>query len=70
MEDKVPQIKGLEKCLFLSASKKNLFITLSNLIKIMTCIIYCINHYKTAKKELEEDEMFKTLILPVEEWNI
>ena len=71
MKKKTPQIKGLEKCLFLSASKKNLFIKLSNLIKNMTWIIYCINPYKKAKKDLEEDEMFKKHILPVdEEWNV
>ena len=71
MREKTPQIKGLEKCLFLSASQKNLFIKLSNLIKNMTWIVCCINPYKKAKKDLEEDEMFKKHILPVdEEWNV
>ena len=71
MKEKATQIKSLEKSLFLSASKKNLFLKLGNIVKSFVWIFSRKDPYRNAKRDPVEDDVSSSCILPVDDvWNL
>ena len=71
MKEKATQLKGLEKCLFLSATKKNLFIKLGNIAKSVVWFFSRKHRYSKAKKDLVDDtDASSCILLADEEWNL
>ena len=69
MKEKATQIKSLEKSLFLSASKKNLFLKLGNIVKSFVWFFTRKHPYIDAKRQ--PDEAFASCFLPVDDlWNL
>ena len=68
---KATQIKGLEKCLFLSHAKNNLFLKLGNIAKSLLWLFSRKSLNRTAKRELvEDDDSSSCILLADEEWNL
>ena len=68
---KATQIKGLEKCLFLSHAKNNLFLKLGNIAKSLLWFFSRKSLNRTAKRELvEDDDSSSCILLADEEWNL
>ena len=71
MKEKAPQIKGLEKCLFLSTAKNNLFLKLGNIGKNLVWFFSRKNLNRNAKRDLmEKDDSSSCILLADEEWNL
>ncbi len=69
MKEKATQIKSLEKSLFLSTSKKNLFLKLGNIVKSLFWFFSRKYPYRNAKRN--PDEAFYSCIVPVDDgWNL
>ena len=71
MKEKATQIKSLEKSLFLSASKKNLFLKLGNIVKSVVWFFSRKDPYKYAKRDAARDDVSPSCFLPVDDvWNL
>ncbi|WP_320674003.1 hypothetical protein [Prochlorococcus sp. MIT 1341] len=71
MKEKKPQINGLEKSLFLSTSKKNLFLKLMNLAKSLVWFFSSHHPYRNAQRDPVEDDANSSCLLPIEDvWNL
>ena len=71
MKEKAPQIKGLEKCLFLSTAKNNLFQKLGNIGKNLVWFFSRKNLNRNAKRDLlEKYDSSSCILLADEEWNL
>ena len=71
MKEKASQIKSLEKSLFLSASKKNLFLKLGNIGKSLVWLFSRKHPYRNTKRDPGEDDVSSSCILPADDvWNL
>ena len=71
MKEKATQIKSLEKSLFLSASKNNLFLKLGNIGKSLVWFFSRKHPYRNTKRDPVEDDVSSSCILPVDDvWNL
>ena len=71
IKEKAIQLKGLEKCLFLSTAKNNLFLKLGNIGKSLVWFFFRKNLNRNAKRDLiEKDDSSSCILLADEEWNL
>ena len=69
MKEKATQIKSLEKSLFLSASKKNLFLKLGNIVKSFVWFFARKHPYRDPKRQ--PDEACASCFLPIDDvWKL
>ncbi|KGG12709.1 hypothetical protein EV05_1927 [Prochlorococcus sp. MIT 0601] len=67
MKEKETQIKSLEKSLFLSASKTNLFLKLGNIGKSLIWFFSRKDPYRNAKRDPVEEDVSSSYFLPADD---